>query len=82
MLFLVTLFLVSLLISMAAIWLYRSVSDWQISEKNVVGRRNKTMGKKLKTQLGFISPPSASRKKAQIGRCRNPKGGTKAPWGW
>ena len=82
MLFIVTILLVSLLISMAAIWLYRSVSDWQISNKIVVDRSNETMGKKLKTQLGFISPPSASLKKAQNGKRRSLKGGIKVPWGW
>jgi hypothetical protein len=77
-----SLFLINLLVSVAAIWLYRSVSGWQGNKHIKVVRKNQTKGRKLTTQFGYISPFSASQKGAQYRKLYSPTGDIKTPWGW
>jgi hypothetical protein len=74
--------LIVLLASVTAIWLYRLVSGWQSSKRSLVDRNKQTAGKKISTQLGYISPFSASRKEKQKKRPRRLKSDPKTPWGW
>ena len=85
MLALVTIFLATLLIAFAVVWLYRLVFGWKGANTRVVGRkRSSTM--KLSAQQGYITlaPQSnkTSRAPAQIVKLRTVRGGVKAPWGW
>jgi len=97
MLGLLTIFLATLLISMAAIWLYRSVSGFKGFNTTVVARRRNTTKMKLSPQQGFITmlTPQRSRAKtkpvkstrsrpgrAAPTRLRKVTGEIKAPWGW
>jgi hypothetical protein len=74
--------LIALLFSVTSIWLYRLVSGWQGYKHNLLDRNNQTVGKKLTTQFGYISPFTVHRKEKQNRRLRNLKGGSKTPWGW
>jgi len=97
MLALVTIFLATLLISMAAIWLYRAVAGWQGFSTTVVARRSKTIKMRLKPQQGFITLLTPTRSKAKTKRVKSTRsrsgratpvrlrgatGAIKAPWGW
>ena len=83
MLALVTIFLATLLISVVAIWLYRTVTGWKGFNQAVVARRGPAVRMKLKAQQGYISLISApSLQKAKQVRLRRSTGTIKAPWGW
>ena len=83
MLALVTIFLITLLISAAAVWLYRTVSGWKGFNRAVVARRGPAVRMKLRAQQGYISLISApSQQKAKPVRLRRTTGTIKAPWGW
>jgi hypothetical protein len=84
MLALVTIFLATLLISVVAIWLYRTVTGWKgFNQAVVVARRGPTVRMKLRAQQGYISLISAaSNQKAKPVRLRKSTGTIKAPWGW
>ena len=83
MLALVTIFLITLLISAAAVWLYRTVSGWKGFNRAAVARRGPAVRMKLRAQQGYISLISApSRQKAKPVRLRRSTGTIKAPWGW
>ena len=74
--------LIALLLSVTSIWLYRLVFGRQGYKHIFLDRNNQTVGKKITTQFGYISPFSAHWKEKQNRRLRNLKGGSKAPWGW
>jgi len=88
MLALVTIFLVTLLIAMVTIQIYRAVSGWQGFNSVVVARRRMTPGAKLRPQQGFvslkglISQIATARPKIRSVKLRNSTGMIKAPWGW
>jgi len=83
MLALVTIFLTTLLISVVAIWLYRTVAGWKGFNSAVIARRGPAVRMKLRAQQGYISLISApSRQKAKPVRLRRSTGTIKAPWGW
>jgi len=83
MLALVTIFLATLLISVVAIWLYRTVTGWKGFNQAVVARRGPAVRMKLRAQQGYISLISApSLQKAKTVRLRRSTGTIKAPWGW
>ena len=83
MLALITIFLITLLISAAAVWLYRTVSGWKGFNRAVVARRGPAVRMKLRAQQGYISLISApSQQKAKPVRLRRTTGTIKAPWGW
>lgn len=83
MLALVTIFLTTLLISVVAIWLYRTVSGWKGFNRAVVARRGPVVRMKLRAQQGYISLISApSRQETKPIRLRRSTGTIKAPWGW
>ena len=79
MLVYIALILITLIISTIAVWMYRSVSNWQGSRQNVMGNPGTAIRPKLKAQQGFIS---LSRESAKRKTLPSPKGGYKAPWGW
>jgi len=70
MLALVTIFLTTLLISVVAIWLYRTVSGWQGFSTTVVARRGKTLKMRLKPQQGFITMLTPTRSRTQLNRSK------------
>jgi hypothetical protein len=80
MLALVTIFLATLLISTAAIWLYRSVTGLKLFNQAVVARRGPAVRMKLRAQQGYISLIAS--KKARPVRLRRSTAVIKAPWGW
>lgn len=84
MLALVSIFLATLLVAVATIWLYRSLAGWQglkggVDEKSPKGSK---AGLKLSAQQGFISPFASSKGMIKYKRLRSPEDGIKAPWGW
>ncbi len=82
MLGLAALFLISLIISASAIWLYRVVAGWQGYKQITVGRKHRSVGKRLTRQFGHFQPFLDSRKSAKYRRLRGPHKEIKAPWGW
>jgi len=78
MLELVSIFLVTILVSASAVWVYRRLSLWQ----SFVGRPQSTTRMKVGAQQGFISPGSKRGKKSRNTVLRSPKGKIKTPWGW
>ncbi len=83
MLALVFIFLITLLVSVSTVWLYRTVSGWKGFNQAVVARRGPVVRMKLRAQQGYISLIAApSRQKARPVRLRRSTGTIKAPWGW
>ena len=90
MLALVAIFLVSLIGSATAIWMYRTLSGWRGFSKTVVGRPDATVRMNRGLQHGFVQltakhksqVTAKSRGQTRLIRHRAPKGGYKAPWGW
>ncbi|MFC1701830.1 hypothetical protein ACFL1J_03685 [Pseudomonadota bacterium] len=83
MLALVTIFLVTLLASAMAVWVYRKISGWEGLGDISVARTPQRGGKrKMGLQQGFVSLVSAPKEQARNKRLRSPNGGIKAPWGW
>ena len=87
MLALFAIFLVTLLIAMVTIQIYRAVSGWQGFNSVVVARR-RTPGAKLRPQQGFVSLKglisqfATARPKIKSVKLRKSTGTIKAPWGW
>lgn len=82
MLALVAIFLFTLAVSAAAVWLYRRISGWHGFTETVVGRPRSTARMKIGLQQGFISMVSNNGGRAKNVRLRTPRGGIKTPWGW
>lgn len=82
MLALATIFLITLIASVTAVWLYRKISSWQGLTRLVVGRPQNTDRAKIGLQQGFISLFSSPRKQAKKVKLRSTRGGIKTPWGW
>lgn len=82
MLTLVSFFLVALIASATAIWLYRKISGWQGFTRVVVGRSQSTDRMKIELQQGFISLVSSPREQVKNVKLHSPRGGIKTPWGW
>ena len=82
MLELVVIFLVTLLISITTIWLYRKLSGWHGFEDKVVGRHKPNPRMKVGLQQGFVSLMTKPTSKAKTVRLPRQSGGHKAPWGW
>ena len=80
MLALVTIFLATLLISLVAIWMYRTVAGWKGFNQAVVARRGPAVRMKLRAQQGYISLIASQ--KARPVRLPRSTGTIKAPWGW
>jgi hypothetical protein len=82
MLALIAIFLFTVVVSAAAVWLYRRVSGWQGFTATVVGRPNSTTRMKIGLQQGFISMVPNGGGRTKNVRLRTPRGGIKTPWGW
>ena len=82
MLALVTIFLTTLIVAAAAVWLYRSISSWQGFKRTMVRRRMPAVRMKINAQQGYIWLVQPSRKASMRTRSRDFDGDIKAPWGW
>jgi len=82
MLALVSIFLVTVIVSAAAIWVYRKLSLWHGFTDTLVGRPQSTRRMKIGTQQGFISLDTKRGKNPKNFKLRSPKGNIKKPWGW
>jgi len=82
MLVLVTFFLIALLVSSTAVWLYRFTSNWKGFNQITVGNSRTTTKGWLKAQQSFSSSASSTRGNVKYMTLPNSKGGIKAPWGW
>lgn len=82
MLLLAAIFLITIIVSATAVWLYRRISGWQGFNRALVGRPQLTDRTKIGLQQGFISMFASPRKRAKNMKLRSPRGGIKAPWGW
>ena len=82
MLALAAIFLLTLLLSATAVWLYRRISGWHGFNATLVSRPRQVKRMKIGLQQGFISIASRSGSKAQNFKLRGPRGGIKTPWGW
>jgi hypothetical protein len=82
MLALALMFLVTIIVSASAIWLYRKLSVWQGSTEAVVGRLQSTTRMKTGAQQRFTSLVPERGKRSRNTKLRSPKGEFKNPWGW
>jgi hypothetical protein len=82
MLALASMFLVTIIVSASAIWLYRKLSVGHGFTKTLVGRPQSTTRMKIGAQQGFISLVPKRREKSKNVILRSPKGKVKTPWGW
>ena len=80
MLALVILFVVSLIVSAAAVWLYRLLFNWQGHYQIPVANSETTTKKLLKVQQNSNSLTSSFRENTK--RSPNSNVRTKTPWGW
>ena len=76
MLALVALFLVTIITSASAVWVYRKLSTWHGFTETLVGRPHATTRMKIGAQQGFIS--LGSKQGGYIGYI----GYIETPWGW
>ena len=81
MLALVAIFLVTLIASATAVWLYRMISGWQGFTTTLVGRPHSTVKMKIGMQQGFVQLAATPRGQAKSVRLHSPKDGFKTPWG-
>jgi len=82
MLALVAIFLFTVAVSAAAVWLYRRISGWHGFTATVVGGPRTTTRMKIGLQQGFISMVPNNGGRARNVRLQTPSGGFKKPWGW
>jgi hypothetical protein len=82
MLVLASMFLVTIIVSASAVWLYRKLSVWHGSTVTLLGRPQSTTRMKIGAQQGFISLVPKRREKSRHVILRSPKGKVKTPWGW
>jgi hypothetical protein len=82
MLALVSIFLVTLLISISVIWMYRRVSAWHGFSETLVGRSQPAMRMKMGAQQGFISLERKTNRNAKAVKLRGRGRAVKTPWGW
>ena len=90
MLALVAIFLVSLIGSATAIWMYHKISGWHGFSKTVVGRPDEAVRMNRGLQYGFVQltakredqMTAKTRGQTKLVRRRAPKSGYEAPWGW
>ena len=82
MLILVTFFLISLVVSTIAIWLYRFISNWEGFNQLTVGKSAKNTRRLYRPQHGFNPATASARRRAKS--MVLPAGGDsiKTPWGW
>jgi len=82
MIALITFFLIAVIVSTTAVWLYRFISGWQgfnqITVRNYVPR---TKGW-LKPDRRFGSMASPARGRVKSIALSNTRGDIKVPWGW
>jgi len=82
MLALSTIFLVTIIVSATAIWVYRKLSVWRGFTETFVGRPRSRTRMKIGAQQGFISLLSKRRRKSKNVILRSPVGKIETPWGW
>jgi len=82
MLELAIIFLLTLVMSVTVIWLYRSLSGWVGSGQNLLREPDRADGMKMARQSGFINMFAAPKEKARNIRLRSTNKNIKAPWGW
>lgn len=82
MLELATIFIITFVMAVTIIWLYRSLSGWTGVGENLVRGLDKGDGMKMSRQSGFVNMFAAPKEKARNIRLRNTSKNIKAPWGW
>jgi hypothetical protein len=82
MLILVTFFLISLVVSTIAIWLYRFISNWEGFNQLTVGNSAKNTRRSFGTQQGYIRAASSTRRRAKSMMLPAAGNSIKTPWGW
>jgi len=81
MLELVVIFLVAVIVSVTAIWLYRKLTSWQGFEGGLIGRNQPAPRMKVGFQQGFVSLKRKPKRKVSSNRPLK-QGAGKTPWGW
>ena len=79
---LVFIFLVTITMSSAAVWLYRKISGWDGFTETLVGRPQPVRRMKIGAQQGFISLVPKRAEKSRNVRLRRTQKNIKTPWGW
>lgn len=82
MLVLVSVFLLSLIVSLIVIWTYRLLMGCHSYVQRQVNTPRSVSWMKLATQEGFASFLSAPKERVKVARLRRSNDHIKAPWGW
>jgi hypothetical protein len=82
MLILVTFFLISLVVSTIAIWLYRFISNWEGFNQLTVSNSAKNTRRWHRAQRGFDPAASTTRRRAKSMALTAGGDSIKTPWGW
>lgn len=82
MLALVAIFLVTIIASVTAIWLYRKATNLRGFTANLVGRPKSRGNSRMGLQKGFTSLGATPGKTKKNTRLRKSTGDIKTPWGW
>jgi len=82
MLAIATIFLVTFVTSVTAIWVYRKISGWSGFSASLVGRPRASARMKIGAQHGFISLYARNNKGVKQVKLRGSRKNIKTPWGW
>ena len=82
MLILVSVFLLSLVVSLTVVWTYRLLLGLHSYTQSQVNTPRSVSWIKLATPEGFASFLSAPKEQVKVARLRRSNDDIKAPWGW
>ena len=82
MLELVSVLLLTLVVSVFVIWMYRSLLSWHRYAQSQVDTPRSASWMKLATQQGFMSFLLAPKERVKARKLSKSKDGINAPWGW
>ena len=82
MLALSTIFWITFLTAAIVVWLYRTLSGWQVVDRTQVDPTVTKDPTEMGVQQGFMSLISARHKRVKNVELSTLQGENKAPWGW
>ncbi len=82
MLVLVSVFLLTLLASIIAVWMFRLLLSWYSHVQSQVNTPRPTSWLKLVNQQGLVSFLSAPKERVKVTKLRRSTANIKSPWGW
>jgi len=82
MIALMTFFLVALMLSIIAVWMYRLIATWKGFNQMTVSRSGSGIKGWFQAQQTFSPATSSNRGNPKYMATPNTRSGIKTPWGW